>query len=69
MIDPTQAKEVIHGVSHIVRSIQVQVSQEQACPKHNADFSDEVIRDGQERVTKLRLIRDQLEDIFTGYLP
>lgn len=59
---------VIDSLSYLIRYHSKQVANEQRYPQADPDKMDEIISDGKNMVKKLNIIRDELENLFTGMI-
>lgn len=62
-------REIIAGITEMLRRAQLTVGSEQAHPSgSNTDSSDDIIKDGVKEIQELKVARDRLENLFSGYI-
>lgn len=57
---------LFHLIGKEIAAAQRQVAGEREAPRHDADRSDDVIKEGRNAVKDLRRIRQELEIVFFG---
>lgn len=60
--------QVIKGLSQMIETYLHRAASQQYSPSGNVDESDHLIADSSKRAKRLREIRNEIEDIYTGYL-
>jgi hypothetical protein len=71
MIENTEEAidNVVEGLCYLILNHAKCCAAEQYYPTRTADDSDDYIRDHSEWINKLRVIREQFEDLATGFIP